>query len=91
MWQHSLQGPVHCGADDGGHIDDIKTTPSAGQLKPMGIVASLDKELFTLLQDEQASDQPRGLLVDTYLSSPVTHIPKVLPIFIGMVATRLFA
>lgn len=25
--------------DDGGHIDDIKTTPSAGQLKSMGIVA----------------------------------------------------
>lgn len=49
------------------------------------------KVKHTLLQDEQASDQLRGLLVDTYLSAPVTHIPKVLPIFIGMVATRLFA
>lgn len=77
--------------EDGGHIDGIKTTPSAGQLKSMGIVATLDKELFSLLQDEQASDQLRGLLVDTYLSAPVTHIPKVLPLFIGMMATRLFA
>lgn len=77
--------------DDGGYIDDIKTTPSAGQLKSMGIVATLDKELFTLLQDEQASDQLRGLLVDTYLGATSTHISKVLPFFIGMVAMRLFA
>jgi hypothetical protein len=41
---------------DGGHIDDIKTTPSAGQLKLMAVVAFLDKELFTLLEDEQTSD-----------------------------------
>ena len=77
--------------DDGGTIDDMKTTPSAGQLKSMGIVASLDKELFTLLQDEQAREQLRGLLVDTYLSTPKPQITKVLPMFIGMVATRLFA
>ena len=77
--------------DDGGKIDDIKTTPSAGQLKSTGIVASLDKELFTLLQDEQAREQLRGLLVDTYLSIPKPQITKVLPMFIGMVATRLFA
>lgn len=57
----------------------------------MGIVASLDKELFALLLDEQASMQLRDLLVDTYLSAPATHIPKVLPFFIGMVAMRLFA
>ncbi len=37
-----------------------------------------------------ARDQLRGLLVDTYLSTPKLHIPKVLPLFIGMVATRLF-
>lgn len=55
--------------EDGGHIDDIKTTPSAGQLKSMGIVASLDKELFALLLDEQASMQLRDLLVDTYLGT----------------------
>ena len=71
--------------EDGGKIDDIKTTPSAVQLKSMGIVAALDKELFTLLQDEQARDQLRGLLVDTYLSTPKLHNPKVLPLFIGMV------
>ena len=75
--------------EDGGTIDDIKTTPSAGQLKSMGIVASLDKELFTLLQDEQARNQLRGLLVDTYLSTPKLHIPKVLPLFIGMVAPTI--
>ena len=55
--------------EDGGHIDDVKTTPSAGQLKSMGIVASLDKELFALLLDEQASMQLRDLLVDTYLGT----------------------
>ena len=76
--------------EDGGKISDIKTTPSAGQLKSMGIVASLDKDLFTLLQDEQAANQLRLLLVDTYLTAPKPQIPKTLPFFIGMVATRLF-
>ena len=76
--------------EDGGTIDDIKTTPSAGQLKSMGIVASLDKELFTLLQDEQARNQLRGLLVDTYLSTPKPHIPKVLPLFIGMLVPTIY-
>ena len=76
--------------EDGGKISDIKTTPSAGQLKSMGIVASLDKDLFTLLQDEQAANQLRLLLVDTYLTAPKPHIPKALPFFIGMVASRLF-
>ena len=76
--------------EDGGKISDIKTTPSAGQLKSMGIVASLDKDLFTLLQDEQAANQLRLLLVDTYLTAPKPQIPKTLPFFIGMVASRLF-
>ena len=76
--------------EDGGKISDIKTTPSAGQLKSMGIVASLEEELFALLQDEQAAGKLRLLLVDTYLSAPKPQIPKALPFFIGMVATRLF-
>ena len=76
--------------EDGGKIGDIKTTPSAGQLKSMGIVASLDKDLFTLLQDEQAANQLRLLLVDTYLTAPKPHIPTAHPFFIGMVASRLF-
>ncbi|MDD5912133.1 MAG: hypothetical protein PUC61_08440 [Bacteroidales bacterium] len=76
--------------EDGGKIGDIKTTPSAGQLKSMGIVASLEEDLFALLQDEQAAGQLRLLLVDTYLTAPKPHIPKALPFFIGMVASRLF-
>ena len=76
--------------EDGGKISDIKTTPSAGQLKSMGIVASLEEDLFALLQDEQAASKLRLLLVDTYLSAPKPQIPKALPFFIGMVATRLF-
>ena len=76
--------------EDGGKISDIKTTPSAGQLKSMGIVASLEEDLFALLQDEQAASKLRLLLVDTYLSAPKPQIPKALPFFIGMVASRLF-
>ena len=40
-------------------------------------------------EDEQARNQLRGLLVDTYLSTPKLHIPKVLPLFIGMVAPTM--
>ena len=56
----------------------------------MSIVASLEEDLFALLQDEQAAGKLRLLLVDTYLSAPKPQIPKALPFFIGMVATRLF-
>ena len=56
----------------------------------MGIVASLEEDLFALLQDEQAAGQLRLLLVDTYLTAPKPQIPKTLPFFIGMVASRLF-
>lgn len=76
--------------EDSGKIGDIRTTPSAGQLRSMSIVASLDKVLFTLLQDELAAGQLRLLLVNSYLTAPKPQIPKALPFFIGMVATRLF-
>ena len=56
----------------------------------MSIVASLEEDLFALLQDEQAAGQLRLLLVDTYLTAPKPQIPKTLPFFIGMVASRLF-
>lgn len=76
--------------EDSGKIGDIRTTPSAGQLRSMSIVASLDKVLFTLLHDELAAGQLRLLLVNLYLTAPNPQIPKALPFFIGMVATRLF-
>ena len=75
---------------DGGKINDVKNTPSGGALSTMGIFATIDKELITLLQDESASGKLRGLLVDQYLSHPKPQIKKVLPFVVGMVASRLF-
>ena len=43
----------------------------------MRVVASLDPELFTLLQDEQAADLLRGILIDTYLSSLQAHKTEI--------------
>ena len=63
----------HLKREDGGKIDDVQLTPSGAKLREMRVVASLDPELFALLQDEQAADLLRGLLIDTYLSSLQTH------------------
>ena len=75
---------------DGGKIDDVKNTPSGGALSSMGIFATIDNELYSLLKDESASDKLRGLLVDKYLSHPKPQIKKVIPFVVGIVATRLF-
>ena len=63
----------HLRREDGGKIDEVQQTPSGAKLREMRVVASLDPELFTLLQDEQAADLLRGILIDTYLSSLQTH------------------
>ena len=63
----------HLKREDGGKIDEVQQTPSGAKLREMSVVASLDPELFTLLQDEQAADLLRGILIDTYLSSLQTH------------------
>ena len=51
--------------------------PSGAKLREMRVVASLDPELFTLLQDEQAADLLRGVLIDTYLSSMQAHKTEI--------------
>ena len=76
--------------EDGGKIDDMKNTPSAGALTSMGVVATLDEELLALLKDDSARDKLRGVLVDKYLSHPNPQLKKVLPFIVGMVVTRLF-
>ena len=63
----------HLKREDGGKIDEVQQTPSGAKLREMSVVASLDPELFTLLQDEQAADLLRGILIDTYLSSLQAH------------------
>lgn len=61
----------HLRRSDGGRIDDVRNTPSAGALTAMGVVASLDTDLVELLKDEVAAERLRGVLVEMYCGAPV--------------------
>ena len=77
--------------EDGGKIEDVKNTPSARMLASMNVVAILDEELQALMRDDSARVKLRGVLLDNYLNQPKFQFKKVLPLFVGMVATKLFA
>ena len=75
---------------DGQAVETSDSTPSIGQVRAMGIVADIDKDLFDLMKDESARAQMRTTLISTYLRQTQRQIRKALPMVIGFICTRLF-
>ncbi len=76
--------------NDGLPMDEISATPSLSKVRQCGMTATIDKDLFALMKDENARAQMRTTLISTYLNKPKSEIKKVLPVAIGFVCTRLW-
>lgn len=53
---------------DGGHIDDIKTPPTAGQIKRFQIYAEITPDIYKLMTSENSRVKMRQIISDKYLN-----------------------
>lgn len=74
---------------DGKPLTEITETPSLSKIRSCGITACLDKDLFCLLRSEDNRAVVRTTLISKYLNGH-HQVRKVLPIVLGLVATRLW-
>lgn len=76
---------------EGTKIERMTNTPSLGYLRNNGVLSMIDAELFSILKDSNERARMRTVLISTYLVRPKSQLRKVVPMVIGMLATKLWA
>lgn len=76
--------------ENGARLEKMTTTPSISYLRDKHIAAFIDDELFEYMKVKESRERLRTTLVSNYLRKDKSQLRKVLPLFISMVATRLW-
>lgn len=76
---------------DGKPLSEIVDTPSISKLQTCNIVAAIDRELFDLLQHENARAALRTTLISRYLNYGHRDIVKFIPMVLSMMSMRMMA